>query len=161
MSFVHTPKTWATETLTSSDLNAEVKALSEGLQEAWDTYTPVRRNGVGGSSLSVGNGSIAGRYIQIGATVKFQIDLVIGTTTALGSTKWTLELPVTPASYASGVGVAYDDTDSARYPFCWDRANLSTDEVVMSAYNGNDVDNNTPVVWADDDRLTITGTYEV
>lgn len=163
MGFVHTAKTWGTEDLLSDDLNDEIKGMSDGIQAAWDTYVPVRRNGVGGAVLGIGNGTISGRYIQIGATVKFQIDMVLGTTTSLGPAgdKWTLELPISPADYATGVGVVYDDTGSDRRPIVWDRANLSTDEVVMSIYNQNYVDFDTPIAWATGDRLSISGTYEV
>ena len=60
---------------------------------AWTAYTPTWTSDSG--TPSIGNGSITGRYKQIGKTVFFNLKLTYGSTTTGGSGAWMFGLPVT------------------------------------------------------------------
>lgn len=160
MSINRTAKTWGAEELTSTDLNAEVKALWTGLQAAYDTYTPVRRNGVGGSALTIGNGSITGGYMRVGKKVDFYIYMVVGSSTGTGSTIWTFELPVAPAdaNHVVGAGGLYDTSAGLMHPVIFHGATGS--EIKASNYQGTLVQSTGPVLWASGDQIRFAGTYE-
>lgn len=72
--------------------------LTSGTGSSWDwqSYVPVL-SGTGGSP-TLGNGSIAGQFAQIGKTVLFKIKITAGSTTAFGSSITTVSLPVTANS---------------------------------------------------------------
>src|SRR5579864_7885838 len=59
---------------------------------AWASYTP---SWTGSSTNpSLGNGSLTGRYTQIGKVVLFSVVLTAGSTTTYGSGFWTFTLPI-------------------------------------------------------------------
>lgn len=60
---------------------------------AWTSYTPTW-GVVSGTVPNIGNGSIVGRYQQIGKTVHLAVKMTFGATTTFGSNQWTLTLPV-------------------------------------------------------------------
>jgi hypothetical protein len=73
------------DVLTAADLNA----IGE-----WTAFTPVWT--ASGTTPSLGNGSIYGRYVQINKLVIAQIGIVFGSTTTQGSGAWRIDYPVTP-----------------------------------------------------------------
>ena len=60
---------------------------------AWIPYTPTWAV-VSGTAPSIGNGTLSGRYQQVGKTVHFVVQITMGSTTTYGSGQWTLSLPV-------------------------------------------------------------------
>lgn len=160
MSINRTPKTWGAEELTSTDLNAEVKALWTGLQAAWDTYTPTRRDGAGGSALTIGNGTITGSYREVGKTVDAVIVMTVGSSTGTGSTVWTFELPVAPASSDKviGVGSYYDASAGINVPVVVH--GVSGSEVEASNYQGTIIQSTGPLTWASGDKIKLRVSYE-
>jgi len=126
---------------------------------AWTAYTPTW----GASTAPVlGNGSLSGRYTQIGKTVNFLIVLIMGSTTTYGSSIYTLTLPVAAASSTNslirGSGIGWNlSSRVGLLPYgisttVFRMIRTSTDSEVTSVGLG--------VAWASGHSLTITGTYE-
>lgn len=69
----------------------------------WQPYTPTWTSD--GTAPSIGNGSIEGRYVQIGNLVICSIYLLAGSTTSFGTGNYSLSLPVQPRD-AGGSGNA-------------------------------------------------------
>lgn len=65
--------------LTFTDMNA--------LADAWNTYTPTV------SGWTLGNGTVAGRYLQFGYLIGATIDLTVGATTTVAGSYLGLTLP--------------------------------------------------------------------
>ena len=61
----------------------------------WQSYTPVWTAAT--TNPVLGNGTLVGRYCQIGKTVWVKFRLTIGSTTTLGSGDWSISLPVGPS----------------------------------------------------------------
>ena len=91
MSINRTAHTFGGEAATSTRMNAEVKALWDGLQDSWDAYTPAWAST--STQPTLGNGVLTGRYMQVGKTVHWYIQLKFGTTTTRGSGFYRFELP--------------------------------------------------------------------
>jgi hypothetical protein len=70
-------------------------------------YTPTI---TGNSAFTLGNGTLNGRYVQVGKTVTATVNLVCGSTTSLPTSFTYVSLPVTAQNnYAVG-GVHYEDS---------------------------------------------------
>lgn len=132
-------------------------AHMNGLQAAWDSYTPT----VGGWSL--GNGTINGWYLQVGRTIHFRILFTTGSsTTYSGGPNFTL--PVTAVALGTNgrrpVGTAdlYDASATAHRHYF---AVLSAATVVAPVlHDGTAVSPTVPWTWATGDIIELTGTYE-
>jgi hypothetical protein len=72
---------------------------------SWTTFTPTLTN------LTLGNGTITGRYCQIGKVVFVHTKIVLGTTSSMGSYP-TISLPLTPSSSGGPQMVALTDAGS-------------------------------------------------
>lgn len=133
---------------------------------AWQSFTPTWTN------LSVGNGTLVAKYVQIGKTVHFRIKLIFGSTTSI-SGNVSVALPVTPNSdYVdtnTGIDVFISILDSG--------TNLYTGSVITNAsgvlqlYTNNaastnvnfaasNITSSNPMTWTTSDRLMLHGTYE-
>jgi hypothetical protein len=93
-------------TLETNASTLRVKALgittAHIAAQAWSSYSPGwATTGGGGSQPSIGNGTLTGRYIQIGKTVHVNISLTFGSTTNGGSTEYSFTLPVAAVTLTS------------------------------------------------------------
>ena len=68
-------------------------AVENSLGSAWTAYTPTW--GASTTNPTIGNGSIAGAYRQLGKTIMFRAQVSFGTTTTFGAGGHTLTAPVT------------------------------------------------------------------
>lgn len=66
----------------------------------WTSYTPVWSST--GTAVSLGNGSIWGRYVQFGSTCIALIEMVCGSTTTFGSGTYSWTLPLLSANPSDG-----------------------------------------------------------
>lgn len=98
-----------------------VSSRALGIWQNWN----ILWNAVGGTTPSIGNGLLAGRYMQIGGTVFGRITFVAGNTTTFGSTQWYFSMPPIPLlpqsgfsgnQYEGGVGVALASNSSGGSP---------------------------------------------
>lgn len=93
MGINYTPRTWVVgETVTSAELNAEIRDALTGIQAAWTAWTPTVSSG-----LTVGNGSWTGAYLREGKSVKARFSFTMGSTSAVTGGVF-LVFPVAPSS---------------------------------------------------------------
>ena len=134
----------------------------------WTTYTPIWT--ATGTAPSIGDGSIVGRYVSLGATIVGEIRLIFGSTTTRGSGTYKFSLPATgiaenyqPMGQVvlrdEGPGITYfgtamfnnDDDDTIEI---WLHSQTATfDEGVPVAAD-------TPVLFAVNDKILIHFQYE-
>jgi hypothetical protein len=91
------------------DVQDEITAM----RAAWTTYTPTWD--ATSSSPSIGNGSIVGRYRQVGKTVTFSIVLTVGSTTNVGTGIYEFGLPVAARSVDEVVVAAHQTGPTVNY----------------------------------------------
>lgn len=95
-----TPRTWVVgEVVTAAELNAEIRDQFNSFFGAWSTYTPTWN---ATSAPALGNGTLIGRYINLGRTYHCVVHLTAGSTSTYGSGGYSFSLPATAA--ASGTG---------------------------------------------------------
>lgn len=136
---------------------------------AWKTYTPIWTTT--GSTPSIGNGSLLGRYFQLGRTITVQISLTIGSTTNPGvaGAAWIFTLPVSPLS--SGFNImslnAFAQHNSgAEIHLGKSIIQAGTINLIRSYFPATSTGTvgfttaTFPFTWANTDILSISGTYE-
>lgn len=156
-----TPKTWTSGTLTSSDLNNEIHDLAAGLQSAWATWTPSFFN------MTKGNGTIAGRYHQVGKTITYRVLFTAGSTSTFTGGELLVTLPVAihtgylagssaigSATLLDASGGAGSRTGGVAYV-----ASVASNAIGMIT-GSSVVTDAAPWTWATGDTFSITGTYE-
>lgn len=126
--------------------------------DAWTTYTPVL-----GGAASLGNGTIAGRYAQLGKTVVFSGAVTFGTTTSLGAGVPSVSLPVTAGgNVGSSFGWVRAIDISAGANFAG--ALFPNSTTVCSIGHGAGAftfwTTVVPFAWASTDLMFFSGTYE-
>ena len=91
--------TTSTQTLTNKTISGASNTLSaipvSALTGSWSAWTPTW------TGLTIGNGTVQARYIQIGKTVSFELRVDFGSTTALTTTQGEFTLPATANSSVS------------------------------------------------------------
>lgn len=160
MSINRTAHTFGSEAATSTLMNAEVKALWGGLQDSWDTYTPTWS--ATGSAPSIGNGSIAGRYLQIGKTVLWRASFYFGSTTNYGTGFYRFGIPDDldwNEFDACGQGTVVDTSTGDIYGYT--AAYALNDKVRLYGNAGEKVGATSPITLATGDRIIITGMGEL
>jgi hypothetical protein len=86
-------------------------------QGQWQTYTPAWTAST--TNPTLGNGTITGRYTQIGKTVHAMISVLLGSTTTVGSGSYSFSLPIAINAAVSGFigwGRLVDVSAGAGYP---------------------------------------------
>ncbi|MFM9596684.1 hypothetical protein ACKI1O_45850 [Streptomyces scabiei] len=118
------PRTWVVgEVVTAALLNQEIRDQFNSFFGAWTAYTPSWiAEGGGGSNPTLGNGSLGGRYLKVGRTVDWVMQLTWGSTTTAGagggSENWMFGLPAQPATgftYRIASFDAFDNSTSLHY----------------------------------------------
>lgn len=112
---------------------------------------------------SIGDGSLIGRYTQIGKTVVCNLTLTIGSTTNCGSGNWKIGLPKTSKNSNmtySGIWVALDsgvnfyDGIAVLYP------NINFINTFIRTGSFSSLSASSPHSWGQGDQLYIAITYE-
>ena len=150
------------ERLTALEREVERLQVKEQPVGAWQSYTVSWTAAT--TNPSIGNGTLTGRYVQIGKTVICAVSLTMGSTTTYGSGSWNLSLPKTSANsgvYYGGQWMAVDlgTTNHAGQVFLLPNASVINyflrENVVLDYLN-----NITPHTWASGDVLRFSVTYE-
>lgn len=152
--------------LTQVNASTTYAAKSDFSNTAWTVYTPTITADSGGFSL--GNGSIAGRYKQIGKTVFFHAKLVFGSTTNPGGGHWNFGLPVTAYDSNFQFSASILDDGAAWYGGIGNgnyTGSTTSFAVIIPGTNASvttwaTVGNGGPFTWGASDNITISGTYE-
>lgn len=128
----------------------------------WFNYTPTWTN------LTVGNGTLVGRFNIVERVSNFSISLVFGTTTSVTSTFPTATLPVTASSSGRGrTQIIYNDNGVANYYGVGFIAPNATTTVLTaisaSGTYGSEigVSSTVPFTFGNTDSVVIIGNFEV
>jgi hypothetical protein len=130
---------------------------------AWTSYTPTWTN------LTVGNGTLTGRYVQLGSgtgsTVHFEIRLTWGSTTSITAGQAVhASVPVTAASGFYVVPAYYLDSGVRHYVGNGLIGELNADSVSLHESVGTiasgSVAQTAPFTWTTSDVMVLGGTYE-
>ncbi len=131
-------------------------------------YTPTWKDGIGGTNLSIGNGTLTGRYAITNDWCDFEIRMTRGSNTNLGTTGWAFGFPVTMANIRiAGPALVFDQSATVWIPHTWHGVPGSSEIVVIASNgtNGRRIDNfgfgTTPTAWAASDEVLIIGRGEV
>jgi hypothetical protein len=154
--YTGTVPTFLAGELPDADKFIEITNYMTASTSAWTTYTVTWS---GGAGVSLGNGTLVGKYRQLGKTVQVKIKLVAGSTTTFGSTVWSFSLPVTALSTSVEVGSLYmlDSGTANRSGSCL----LNTTTTLFCITSADtDVGPSTPQAWANGDALVACITYE-
>jgi hypothetical protein len=133
---------------------------------AWTAYTPTITADGGGFALN--NGTLTGRYKQVGKTVFFKLKFVFGSTTNAGTGHWNFSLPVTAYDSNYTFTAAILDNSVAWYGGIGNgnyTGSTSSFAVIIPGTNASvttwaSVGNGGPFIWGTDDNITISGSYE-
>ena len=129
-----------------------------GVGAAWQSYTPAFTN------LSVGNGTLDGRYAQDNKTIHFRVSLTWGSTTsATPGTAIRVSLPVTAASGRYIVSAYYLDSGIRNWCAVGVIGDVSSTDVnLMSPDNvsSGSVSSTAPFTWGTADVMVVSGSYE-
>jgi len=136
---------------------------------AWSTYLPILRGST--SNPVIGNGSITGRYVNIGATIIGEIRIIAGTSGfTRGSGTYTVSLP-TPGVIENfqpvgqvvmrdeGPGITYFGTAIFNGGLT-DRIELYMHSQSATFDEGVAVTESTPFLFSANDKILIQITYE-
>ena len=145
-------------------LEREVERLQVKEQPvgAWQSYTVSWTAAT--TNPSIGNGTLTGRYVQIGKTVICSISLTMGSTTTYGSGIWRFSLPKSVASSSVryiGQWRAYDTSTDASYSGVTSLSSGDSDIIIFSRDHGSSTLSDViPFTWASGDELFMTIVYE-
>jgi len=151
--------------LETSAASATYATKSDFSNTAWTSYTPTWTSD--SSTPSIGNGSLTGRYKQIGKTVFFSLNLTYGTTTTGGSGAWMFGLPVTAYNANYQFPVSILNSGLAWYGAIAN-GNYKNSTSYFSIIHQNDtattvwggVTAGAPFSFGSGDTLTVSGSYE-
>ena len=132
----------------------------------WTSYTPTW--GGASSNPAIGNGTLVGRYVQIGTLVIFRIFLQAGSSTTFGSGYWHFNYPPinrsTNESVLPGInGIMYDASLNTYSTIFGIFEHSSTQFALGSAGSAgaaNAIGSISPMTWATSDLVRIYGIYE-
>ena len=133
---------------------------------AWTAYTPTITADAGGFALN--NGTLTGRYKQIGKTVFFSLKFLFGSTTSAGTGHWNFSLPVNAYDSNFTFSAAILDNTVAWYGGIGNgnyTGSTSSFAVIIPGTSAATttwatVGNGGPFSWGTGDNITITGSYE-
>lgn len=152
----------------SDDLLAQIKAMQKEIDRLkafeiarvtpWQAYPVLWTSTAGVTTL--GNGTLVGRYCQVGKLMAVHIDLHWGNTTSSTGTVWYFTLPayVVYTSFQTGAVLAEDSGSQFYAGIPVATSNL----VYFLLIDGSAFYNPTvPMTWADGDNLIFNMVYEV
>ena len=133
-------------------------------QTAWAAWTPTWTN------VTVGNGTVTAKYLQIGKMVWFRLSFVLGSTSAIAGTA-SFTLPVTSVSHAGTAStqpigkVMLVDTGTNQLlgTLTWastTTARISWDDVDASNVIRTAISATVPFTWAATDEINCEGFFE-
>lgn len=147
-------------------INGQWVTLFSG--SSWTTYTPAW-TAISGTQPTLGNGTLLGRYQQLGKTIHVFMQLILGSTSTLGTAQWQLALPL-PAVSGGGLvqvlhGRFFDTSASAPYTVVGHLTDGTTARLEIQGTNPNLTSlvasgPQMPFTPATGDYVTVEGTYE-
>lgn len=166
-----TPRTWSVgEVVTAAYMNAEIRDQFGSFFGSWSTWSPTWL-AEGGAEPTLGNGELSGRYLKVGRTVDWVLQLRWGSTTQPGggggSENWAFVLPTPPATgftYRVASADAYDSSSGLHYSghAVYSTSDGGVVKTFVSALGdvGGIWDSSLPFTWGTADYLYAWGRYE-
>jgi hypothetical protein len=126
-------------------------------QGAWQTYTPSTGN------MTVGNGTLTGRYRQVGKQIDCFVQFTLGSTSAIATTPF-FSLPVTAAQDRWSITGRLTDSGVKDYP-SFSIVNTANVFINATGAGGTFADASTatataPFTWGTNDYFTFNFSYE-
>lgn len=120
---------------------------------AWTAYTPTLTN------ITLGNGTVSGRYLQIGKNLYFTAQVTFGTTTTMGAGP-ILGLPVTvlTGTHYAVAGYAFNNVNGGNYQVGGVCASGTTNCILLAGTGS--VGATVPFTWGVSDQVLVSGVYE-
>lgn len=135
--------------------DAEVYARWVDLYAPWVSYTPAWTTD--STAPTLGNGTLTGKYKQVGKTVFFYARLTYGSTSSTpAGSPWYLSLPVLPS--VNSVASARGGNANGSIPLT--AILLTTGRTWFTRHDGTAVSSSVPATWASGFILTASGVYE-
>lgn len=136
------------------------QALTAGTGTGWamQTWTPVFVN------FTKGNAVITSVYVQIGKSVFYHLDIVLGTTSVMGTAP-TFTLPVTATNRTTNFPLGLTsilDASAGSFNAITSWATSTTGKVIYWDANnvGQNITSSAPMVWTTNDTISINGSFE-
>ena len=140
-------------------------AATNGVQwgSAYTAYTPSWTTVGAGADPTIGNGTIAGRYLRVGKMCHFQATITFGSTTTVGSGDYSIGMPFTTSASATTVlhGYAFDTSAVARVSLYSVAVAANAATVPLRVATDTAVTNAAPYTWATGDEIHLSGLIEV
>lgn len=136
---------------------------------AWASWTPTC------VTLTPGNGTLAGKFVQIGKTVLYDLSLLFGSTTSITGSIFTFSFPTTPLArttaqslaFPFGEAVMLDSSASTYYSGTVAANNATLGEILAWRADSatflatqNAMNSSNPFTWATGDYMYARGFYE-
>lgn len=157
------------DVIVDPDADNLLDALAAGLfvpGGRWVNYTPTWTS-LGGPP-AVGNGTLSGRFLDLGKLIVVNITLLVGSTTSFAGALHNFSLPAgyTAGSQPAGAGLASCQAQdvSASLTILGQGTGTPMTPLFMSGADANDmnaVSATVPFTWASSDVLLMSGMFEV
>lgn len=157
------PRTWvALEDATAALFNVHLRDNFKAIGDAWTSYTPAWTGST--TNPVIGNGTIAGRYMQAGKYTTFRVVITMGSTTTYGSGQYSVSLPFAASSATFHMTDAFYYDGSNRKGYGRTLASGTTAALFTPGTTAGGADrtvtNLVPFTWANTNILVVSGTYE-
>lgn len=158
-----TPYDWQVPDYTDpADAPAAFRAFADGVADTIrsGSYTP-QWSQDGDTNLSIGNGSLIGRYQRVGRLVLATIVLVRGSTTNAGSAGYRWTVPYSPADYRTVAGAAMVTRSggAAYFPAITSGVGGVMVRALLTS-SGARISNTAPGSWGVGDSIVVHAMYE-
>jgi hypothetical protein len=149
-----TVPTFPVQSVRAADLQTLADIVT-ALTASWTTYAPTWSSATG--SPSIGNGTITAGYRQVGKTVDYSGQLIIGsTTTVAGTGQWRMSMPV-PASATFPVHVGSCWIFSPVYA---GTCQINSTTILEFTATDSAITGTTPYIMGTGDQMRWSITYE-
>jgi hypothetical protein len=117
-------------------------------------------------NLTIGNATVTARYSQVGKTVKFDINVIFGSTTSITGSYPSFTLPVALAKSSALISAQWLDVGTQRYFNTWYMDTSSVAYCITANVAGTypieaAISATVPFTWTTGDQMLISGIYEV
>lgn len=137
-------QTWARSSLFT--------AVTSGALPDWQSYTPTWTNG------SIGNGTLAGRYLDMGDIEYLAISVTAGSTTTFGAGgNWTFSLPVGVTGTIAVLSAFYFDGSTPYTGSGYLASSTTVGLVAITPTTSGFVTNAHPFAWANTHIMQVCG----
>jgi hypothetical protein len=154
-----TPETFtAGQTLTAASMNA-ISGNLDAVGGAWSDWSPTWTN------FTVGNGTVAGKYIKAGRLVVFSLVLTFGSTSSVAGTIGLTPPAAARATLTGNFTIHLDDAGTALYVGYArlndvNRIDIGSLNAAGTYLRDGATSATVPFTWGTGDRIILNGEYE-